>query len=130
MNTDQTETGKLLLKKETEAIIGCAIEVSRELRQGLIEKPYERALVVEFERRGIPVSQQERFTIYYKGVDVGTYVPDLVVFDKVVVDTKVIFAIGDPEIGQMLNYLAITGLRVGLILNFKYSKLSWKRVVR
>lgn len=53
----------------------------------------------------------------------------MIVFDKIVVDTKVIERITDLEIGQILNYLKITGLKVGLILNFKRPKLEWKRVV-
>lgn len=65
----------------------------------------------------------------YKGVLVGKYVPDLIVAGKVVVDTKVIDHIGDHEIGQMLNYLKITGLKLGLIINFKKARLERKRIV-
>lgn len=65
----------------------------------------------------------------YKGVSVGEYVPDLVAFEAVVVDTKVVEAITDHERGQMLNYLRITGHPVGVILNFKRAKLEWERVV-
>lgn len=65
----------------------------------------------------------------YKSVTVGEYVPDLIVADQVIVDPKVIEAITDYELGQMINYLKITGLRVGLILNFRRAKLEWKRVV-
>ena len=65
----------------------------------------------------------------YKSVKVGEYIPDLIVFDKIVVDTKVIERITDMEIGQILNYLKITSLKVGLILNFKRPKLEWKRIV-
>ena len=96
---------------------------------GFIEKPYENALVVEFGRRDMPCSQQPRFGVCYKGVQVGEYIPDLIVYDRVVVDTKVIEKITDHELGQMLNYLKVTGLKVGLILNFKRAKLEWKRVV-
>ncbi len=60
---------------------------------------------------------------------VGLYVPDLVVFDAVVVETKVIDRITDHEIGQLVNYLRITELQVGLILNFKRARLEFRRVV-
>jgi GxxExxY protein len=60
---------------------------------------------------------------------VGEYVPDLIAYNQLVVDTKVIEQIGDHEIGQMMNYLKITGLKVGVIINFKRSKLEWKRVI-
>jgi GxxExxY protein len=59
---------------------------------------------------------------------VGEYIPDLIVGGAVVVDAKVIDRITNHELGQMLNYLKITGLKVGLILNFKHAKLEWKRV--
>uniref|UniRef100_UPI001603B81A GxxExxY protein n=1 Tax=Stieleria mannarensis TaxID=2755585 RepID=UPI001603B81A len=65
-----------------------------------------------------------------KETQVGTYIPDLICFKTVVVDTKTIDQIGDHEIGKMLNYLKITGLRVGLLINFKKAKLEWKRVAR
>ena len=119
------------LAKETETgrIIGCAMEVMNGLGHGLLEKPYENALVVEFELQGIPYRQQPRFDVTYKDYKVGEFLPDLIVFDCVVVDTKVIEKITDLEIGQILNYLKITGLQVGLILNFKRPRLEWKRVV-
>jgi GxxExxY protein len=126
MNTDGRG---LFLKKETETIIGCAFEVLNELGHGLLEKPYENALVVEFGLRGIPCEQQRRYDVLYKAVKVGEYVPDLIVFGGVVVDAKVIDSITDHELGQMLNYLKITGHPVGLILNFRRARLEWKRVV-
>lgn len=120
---------RLLLKAETEAITGCAFEVLNELGHGFLEKPYENALVVEFKARGIPCKQQRRFDVIYKTVKVGEYIPDLIAFGCVVVDTKVIEHITDQELGQMLNYLKITGLPIGLILNFRCARLEWKRVV-
>ncbi len=65
----------------------------------------------------------------YKSVKVGEYIPDLIVFDEIVVDTKTIDRIIDVERGQILNYLKITQLRVGLLLNFKHPKLEWERLV-
>ena len=118
----------LLLKAEVFQIVGCAIEVLNALGHGLLEKPYENALVVEFELRQIAVRQQAPFDVLYKGQKVGVFVPDLIAFDSVVVDTKVIERITDHERGLMLNYLCITGLRVGVILNFKHRKLEWERI--
>ena len=120
---------RFIHEEETRRIIGCAIEVLNTLGHGLLEKPYENALVVEFQRQGISFQQQPRFDVVYKGTKVGEYVPDLVVFDKVVLDAKVIEKITDHEIGQVLNYLKITGLSLGLILNFRRARLEWKRVV-
>jgi len=120
---------ELILKREVFEVVGCAMEVLNALGHGLLEKPYENALVVEFGVRGIPFVQQPRFDVRYKGVVVGEYVPDLIAYDRLVVDTKVIERIGDHELGQMINYLKITGLPVGLILNFGHAKLEWKRVM-
>ena len=135
MNTDETPdlTGrgadKLLLRHETHEILGCAFEVLNELGHGLNEKCYESALVVEFSLRKIAFAQQRHFDVLYKGHKVGLFIPDLIAFEQVIVDTKVIDRITDHERGQMMNYLRITKLRVGLILNFKNPKLEWERVV-
>jgi len=125
MNTDEhgLKSGSI-----TETVIGCAMEVLNTLGHGLLERPYENALVVELQYRNTPCLQQPRFNVTYKGVTVGEYVPDLIVKGEVLVDTKVIDRITDHELGQRLNYLKVTGLHVGLILNFKRPKLEWKRV--
>ena len=123
-----TKAEKLLLKDEVFQIVGCAIEVLNTLGHGLVEKPYENALVVEFLLRKIPFRQQSSFDVLYKGHKIGLFVPDLIAFDSVVVDTKIIDQITDHERGLMLNYLRITGLRVGVILNFKHPKLEWQRI--
>jgi GxxExxY protein len=119
---------EFLYKEETHRIIGCAFEVLNTLGHGLLEKPYENALVVEFMEQNMIYKQQPRFPVIYKTVNVGEYIPDLVVFDKIIVDTKTIAEIGNNEKAQMINYLKITGLKVGLIINFKYSKLQWERI--
>jgi GxxExxY protein len=95
----------------------------------LLEKPYENALAVEFGMRNIPFRQQPLFDVLYNGHKVALFIPDLIAFDGVVVDTKVIDGITDHERGLMLNYLRITKLRVGVILNFKHAKLEWERIV-
>jgi GxxExxY protein len=123
-----TNGQKLLLKEEVFQIVGCAIEVLNTLGHGLVEKPYENALVVEFLLRKIPFQQQPSFDVLYKGHKIGLFVPDPIGFNSLVVDTKVIDQITDHELGLMLNYLRITGTRVGVILNFKHSKLEWQRI--
>ena len=117
------------LKQETHAIIGCAFEVLNELGHGLNEKLYENSLIVEFKRRSIAFDQQRRFEVLYKGEHVGEFIPDLIAYGNVVVDAKCIDRITDHERGQMLNYLRVAKLRVGLILNFKHPKLEWERIV-
>jgi GxxExxY protein len=82
---------------------------------------------VEFRLRNISYNQQERHQGCTRGS--GEYIPDLVVQQKLIVDTKTIDRITDHERGQMLNYLRITTLPVGIILNFKHARLEWERLV-
>ena len=114
----------------TKDIIGAAMAVLNELKPGLDEKLYENALVIELVARGHTVEQQREYPVHYKGHFIGKLVPDLIVDGKVIADPKVVSAFNDTHIAQMLGYLNITGLEVALLLNFKESKLTWKRVVR
>ena len=119
----------MLLKDEVYQIVNCAIEVLNTIGHGLAEKIYENALVVEFRLRGIAFEQQKRFVVTYKEVPVGEFIPDLITHRAIVVDAKVIDRITDHERGRMINYLRITKLRVGVLLNFKRAILERKRIV-
>ena len=116
-------------KEETESILSCAFAIHNSLGHGFHEKPYENSLVVEFQHRFIPFSQQARYPLLYRAINVGEFVPDLIAFEKVIIDAKTIDRITDHEMGQMLNYLRVTGLPVGLIINFKNPRLEYRRVV-
>ena len=126
---DLQSNGNLLYREEVYNIVNCAMEVLNTLGCGLLEKPYENALCVEFMTRQIPFEQQKRFNIIYKNYKIGEFIPDLLVYGKIIIDTKTIDKITDLERGQVLNYLKITGCRVGLILNFKHATLQWARFV-
>jgi GxxExxY protein len=105
-------------------IVGCAMEVLNGLGHGLHEKAYENAVIIELRLKNRVHEQQRRFEVLYKGQWVADYIPDLIVDGRVVVDAKVIDRITDHERGQMLNYLRITKVRVGLIINFKRASSS------
>jgi GxxExxY protein len=126
VHTNQTT---VLHKELSFEIVGAAMEVLNALGHGLNEKVYENALVAELKSRGIKVDQQRRFRVVYKNVVVGEYISDLLVDDKVIVDTKVIDAVSDAGIGQVMNYLPIAKLELGIILNFRRPKLESRRVV-
>ena len=111
-------------------IIGAAIAVMNELKPGLDERLYENALIIELQERRHKTEQQSRFPVNYKGHLIGTLIPDMIVDELVVVDTKVVTVFNDNHVAQMLGYLAITGLDLALLLNFKYSKVGWKRIVQ
>ncbi len=118
----------IIYREETHQIVGCAMEVLNEIGHGFHEKIYENALVVEFGLRAIPYVQQKSFDIIYKNIVVGVYIPDLICFGQIIVDAKTIEAITDAERGKMINYLKVTGLQLGLIVNFKHRKLEWERI--
>lgn len=120
---------ELLEKELVFRIVGCAMRVHGEVGRGLREKTYERALEVDFRFESISFSQQSSYPIHYRGEQVDEYIPDLVVEGRVIVDAKSIAEITDVERAQMLNYLRVTGLKVGLILNFRNSSLEWERIV-
>jgi GxxExxY protein len=123
-------TEDLLYKELSKDIIGAAMEVLNELRPGLDAKLYENALVIELERRGHKVSPQSSFQVHYKGRFIGRLVPDLIIDDLVIVDAKVVTAFNETHMAQMVGYLAKTGLKLALLINFKHAKLLWKRIVR
>ena len=128
----QSAVKKESMKHEaiTKNIIGAAMAVLNELKPGLDEKLYENALVIELVARGHAVEQQREYPVHYPGHFIGKLVPDLIVDGKVIADPKVVSAFIDTHIAQMLGYLNITGLEVALLLNFRESTLTWKRVVR
>jgi GxxExxY protein len=123
-------TDKMIHRELSESIIGAAMKVLNTLKPGLSEKAYENALVIELTKRGHTVQQQRRFEVLYEGILVDTLVPDLIVDDAVIADPKVVSEFNDTHIAQMIGYLAITDLRLALLLNFKHKDLRWKRVVR
>ncbi|MBC8207231.1 MAG: GxxExxY protein [Kiritimatiellales bacterium] len=127
MDTNPHE--QILFKEESYQIIGRALDVLKEVGHGYHEKPYENALTIAFRHNNIPYEQQREFPILYRQEKIGTFIPDLIAFDKIVIDTKVIDKITDHERGQMLNYLRIIGLRLGIIINFKHAKLEYERIV-
>jgi GxxExxY protein len=120
----------LIHEKLSEEIIGAAMTVLNELKPGLDEKLYENALVIELRERGHAVNQQKAFKVEYRGRQIGMLIPDLIIDEIVIADPKVVSEFNETHLAQMTGYLALTGLRLALLLNFKYAKLRWKRVVR
>jgi len=110
-------------------LVGCAMKVLNELGHGLREKSYERALCVEFRHESISWTSQKVYPVYYQDEHIDDYVPDLEVDGRVIVETKTVEAILDEHVGQVINYLRVSDLEVGLIFNFKHPKLEWRKVV-
>ena len=127
---NDTNMGNLIHEELSKKIIGAAMTVLNELKPGLDEKLYENALVIELRERGHSVNQQKAYNVQYKGHQIGRLIPDLIIDDLVIADPKVVSAFNETHLAQMTGYLALTGLRLALLLNFKHAKLQWKRVVR
>jgi GxxExxY protein len=111
-------------------IIGAAMVVLNELKPGLDEKIYERAMIVELNRRGHILSVQGSFPVFYREELIGNLIPDLIVDNAVIVDPKVVACFTDMHVAQMIGYLSITGLDLAILLNFKNARLEWKPVIR
>jgi GxxExxY protein len=126
MNANRRE---LIEKDLTFRVVGCAMAVMNEIGHGLREKTYERGLCVEFRHQGITFQQQHFYPVFYRGEHIDDYVPDLEVEGRLIVEIKTVDKIIQEHLGQVLNYLKITGLEAGVILNFKHPKLEWKKVV-
>ena len=113
----------------SERVIRCAFEVSNTLGVGFYEKVYENALCVEFREAGIPYRRQRHYRIEYKDANVGDYVADIVVSDKLLVELKASSALNREHEAQVMNYLKASGLSVGLLVNFDTSRIGIKRIV-
>ncbi len=108
----------------TRRVVGCAIEVHRHLGPGLLESVYEAALSLELSDAGLPFERQVGIPLHYKGRLIGERRPDLVVDGAVIVEVKSVEQLAPIHMAQMLTYLRVSGLRVGLVLNFNSTMLK------
>ena len=105
-------------------VIGAALEVHRRLGPGLPESVYENALCLELEAQAIPYRRQVPVEARYRGVVVGEGRVDLLVADALVVELKAVEAIKDVHLAQVLTYLKMTNLPLGLLINFGVARLK------
>ena len=113
----------------TERLIGAAMTVHRAVGPGLDEKIYEKSMCIELAEFQIGFSQQAQFPVFYKSHFVGKLITDLIADSKVILELKVAESITETHIAQALSYLAISGLQVALIFNFRNASIQFKRVV-
>lgn len=99
-------------------INNAAYTVHGKLGSGFLEKIYENALVIELRKRGLKFQRQYPLKVYYDSELVGEYIADLLVEDKVIVELKAVEAVIDVHEAQLINYLRVTGVKVGLLINF------------
>jgi GxxExxY protein len=108
----------------TDRILRCALEVHRVLGPGLLESVYESALCIEFKANNIAFSRQVGIPLFYKGELLSEHRPDLIVENKVVVEVKSVERLAPIHWAQVLTYLRVTSLQVGLLLNFNSPTLK------
>jgi GxxExxY protein len=108
----------MLNEQLTKRIIGCAFKVHNALGQGFVEKVYENALRIELAKQGLDVRQQEPIVVHYDGQAVGEFRADLWVEDCVIVELKAVRSLDKVHEVQLVNYLTVTGIDTGLLLNF------------
>ncbi len=122
---------ELLYEEESYRIRGAVFDVYKEMGNGYVEPVYQECMEKELAAQGIPCSAQQRYTITYKG-DALTqeYIPDLICFDKIIVELKAVKEVADEHRAQVMNYLKITRMRLGIIVNFgHYPGVEIERIV-
>jgi GxxExxY protein len=122
---------KLILEEEVYAVMGAAMEVYYQGGMGFLEPVYQEMLAIEMNGRGIPYEAEKELFLEYKGVTLKkTYRADFICYGQVLIELKAVDRLSNIEIAQLLNYLKITKMRVGLLINFgARPKLEWKRFV-
>ena len=109
----------LRYEQETYQIIGAAMKVHNELGPGFTEKVYQEALAIEFTERGIPFTREKEMHAIYKGIMLeGTFIPDFICYDKIIVELKAVKELDDVHRSQAINYAKIAGFGLSLLINF------------
>ncbi len=118
------------LQAETYELIGIAMEIHSILGKGFLEIVYKDAFEIELKNRGIKYEREKEYSINYKNrILPHKFFADFVIEDKIILELKSKDGIIDQHYAQVLNYLAISKLEVGLLINFHHHSLQFKRIV-
>ena len=118
------------LSRESGIIIGIAFEIHNILGKGFLEIVYKDAIEFEFRKREIPFTREKEYKIQYKGITLPhSFFADFVVYDQIILEIKAKEGIAEEHLAQTLNYLKVSGCKLGLILNFGERGLKIKRVI-
>lgn len=120
----------LLFKEESYKIIGICMEIHRILGMGLKEINYKDAMEIDFIDAQITFNREKRFEVKYKEKILrNPYFADFVVYDSIIIEVKSASSLIDAHFAQTLSYLAVSGLTLGLLINFSERSLTYKRVL-
>jgi len=120
---------KLIHSKLSNTVLGACFSVHNILGPGLLESAYEGALVIELAHISIPVERQKVFPVYYKGELAGAYIADIVVDGKIILELKSAVRLTGVMEAQLINYLRLSKIQVGYLVNFRNTRVEWKRFV-
>lgn len=110
-------------------IQGAVFEVYRELGSGFLEVVYQNALLIELQQQGLEAEKEVPLNVKYKNNLVGEFRADIIVEDRVLLELKAQKELPNAAEAQIINYLKITGIKVGLLVNFTFPKVTVKRIV-
>ena len=120
----------ILYKEEAYKIIGAAMEVHKELKNGFLEAVYQEALEREFRRQTILYERESYINIYYKREKLNKfYKADFICYNKIIIELKALSDITTEHESQLINYLKATNKKLGIIINFGKSSLQYKRII-
>ncbi|MFZ6034291.1 MAG: GxxExxY protein [Melioribacter sp.] len=120
----------ILYKDESYKIIGLCMEVHNNLGKGFLEIVYKDALELEFSRCNVPFEREKEYEVNYKGIILPhKFYADFVVYNKIILEIKSISEIANEHIAQTLNYLKVSGCKLGLLVNFGKLSLQYKRIL-
>lgn len=120
----------IIYREEAYKIIGACMEVHKQLGHGFLESVYKEALEIEFKNRNIDYQREKKYNIYYKDTQLSKYyIADFVIFDTIILEIKAQTNVIDENIRQVLNYLAVSKCKFGLIVNFGEESLKFKRII-
>ena len=125
---DMQDKDQPLYQELTETILGCCFEVMNELGVGFLESVYKNALLIALREKGLKVDVEKRFEVIFRERKIGLYIADLVVEEKVIIELKCCESLLGEHQAQLINYLKVSNILVGLLINFRKRKLEYKRV--
>ena len=131
-HTNQHENIDIFFKNECYEIYGCIYSVYRKLGIGFLEAVYQEALEIELRRKNIPFVSQQELEILYDGIPLmNKYIADIVCYEKIIIELKAVSKISNQHKAQLMNYMAVTGYKLGLLVNFNsFPKSEIIRMVR
>jgi GxxExxY protein len=118
---------KLIYKELSDQVLGAAFTVHSTLGPGLLESLYQKAMCIELRERHLHYQCESPYTVFYKGENIGVFYADLVIEKKIIVELKATKVLTQLMDAQTINYLKISNIAVGYLINFNSTSVVWKR---